>query len=85
MELADEAERISEKFDVKENPLALLPVFNKAKEKGVVMDVMMELSVRSMDNDEKARQYGRLLDVLQGLKERSEKEAEQDFKGRRMR
>lgn len=74
VELADEAERISERSDVKKNPLTLLPVLNRAKEKGIVMDVLMELSVRSMNHDERAQQYGRLIDALQGLKERSEKE-----------
>jgi len=72
--LADEAERISERFDVKDNPLPLFSVYNKAKEKGVVRDVMMELSVRSMSDDERAGHYGRLIDAIYGLKKKDEKD-----------
>ncbi|NYZ76304.1 hypothetical protein H0N98_03575 [Candidatus Micrarchaeota archaeon] len=76
-ELADEAERISERSDVKKNPLLLLPVFNKARERGVTEDVVTELELRRA-YIEKTPQLDVLIRILNDFRKRSRREFEEN-------
>lgn len=72
-QLADEVERVSKEFDVRKNPIPLLPLFNKAREKEALDDVIRELENRCF-NTEKAQQLNNSIHALRELRRRMKEE-----------